>query len=211
MSRDLAAATATAVAATDVRVITFAKLDFASGIVYLHNSIGTHTWGGQDWLGVGDLGQISSVEEGTSVSPYKITLNLSGLDSTISSAALTEDYFMRPVDIYVGALNTSDVLVADPTLLWSGFMDVMSVSVGAESDVIQLTAESELAKFDRSRNLLYTNAQLQSNYSGDLFFEFLQDIEGAKPKWRDTSGGGSAGVPASTPPDDEQTPLPFIG
>lgn len=197
MSRGLSASVIAALTSNVVRPITFSKLDFSSGIVYVHDGIGTYTWGGQDWIGVGDFGSISNIQEGSEVSPYSITLTLSGLDSNLVSTALTEDYFMRDVDIYLGLLNEDDELIDTPSPIWSGFMDVMNVSLGAAGgDSIELTCESELAKFDRSPNLRYTHVQQQKRNSSDLFFEFLKDIEGAKVRWKSNSsenltGGGS--------------------
>lgn len=196
MSRGLSASVVAALTSSVVRPITFSKLDFSSGIIYVHDGIGTYTWGGQDWIGVGDFGAISNIQEGSEVSPYSITLTLSGLDSGLVSTALTEDYFMRDVDIYLGLLNEDDVLIDDPSPIWSGFMDVMNISLGATGgDSIELTCESELAKFDRSPNLRYTHVQQQKRNSSDLFFEFLKDIEGAKIRWKSNSsenltGGG---------------------
>jgi hypothetical protein len=194
VSRDFPTNVATAFAAQHVATVTFVKLQFASGTLYLHNSIGTYTWGGNDWAGVGDLGDISEIEEGSEISPYKITLSLSGIDSTISNAALNEDYYMRPVTLYIGALDADDDLLADPTEVWAGFMDLMTVSLGEQGgDEIALIAESELAKFDRASNLKYTDANQQAVHSGDLFFGFLKDIEGAKIQWGTAGTSSTAG------------------
>ena len=57
-----------------------------------------------------------------------------------------------------------------------------------------LTAESELARFDRASNLKYTDAQLQTDFSGDLAFEFMSDIEGSKIRWGDASSDSVAGI-----------------
>ena len=203
MSRGFPTNVATALAQQHVAIVTFAKLEFPSGTVYVHNSLGTYTWGGQDWLGVGDLGSISQVEEGIDVSPYAITLTLSGLDATISGAALTEDYFMHPVTVYMGVLDSDDALLADPTPIWSGFMDQMNLSVGSDGgDAIQLIAESELSRFDVSRNLMYTNAAQQERYSGDLFFSHIHKVQGAKFDW----GAKSAGSSGVTEVDTGTTP-----
>ena len=194
MSRGFPSNVLTALSSDHVALVTFAKLEFPSGTLYLHNSIGTYTWGGNDWLGTGDLGEISQIEEGAQISPYKLTLTLSGLDSTISGAALTEDYYLQPVTVYLGALNADDELIADPTVVWEGAMDQMEISVGAEGgDAIVLTAESELARFDKASNLKYTDSQLQSQFSGDLAFEFMADIEGAKIRWGDANSDSIAG------------------
>ena len=195
MRRGSPAAVLTALSSQHVSLVTFAKLEFPSGTLYVHNSLGTYTWGGNDWLGTGDLGEISQLQEGAEVSPYKITLSLSGLDSTISGAALTEDYYLQPVTVYLGALASDDTLIADPTIVWEGAMDQMELSVGAEGgDAIVLTAESELARFDRASNLKYTDAQLQTDFSGDLAFEFMSDIEGSKIRWGDASSDSVAGI-----------------
>ena len=198
MSRGFPSAVLTALSSDHVALVTFAKLEFPSGTLYLHNSIGTYTWGENDWLGTGDLGEISQLEEGAEISPYKITLSLSGLDATISGAALTEDYYLQPVTVYLGVLNANDVLIADPTIVWEGAMDQMQLSVGAaDGDVIVLTAESELARFDKASNLKYTDAQLQSDSAGSLGFEFMADIEGAKIRWGAPNSDAVAGGPAN--------------
>jgi len=203
MSRGFPDDVATALAQQNVAIVTFAKLEFPSGTVYLHNSLGSYTWGGHDWLGVGDLGSISQVEEGLDVSPYAITLTLSGLDATISGAALTEDYYLHGVTVYLGVLDTDDVLIDTPTQIWGGFMDQMNMTVGADGgDAIQLVAESELSRFNKSLNLMYTNTAQQERSTGDLFFNFLHRIEGAKINWGSrTPGGSNLGAPVIDPDD----------
>lgn len=201
MSRGLSASVISALSSNTVRPIIFAELDFSSGVLYVHDGIGTYTWGGQDWLGVGNFGAISNIQEGAEVSPYSLTLTLSGVDTGLTGTALNEDYFMRDVNIYLGLLDEDDVLVETPAQIWSGFMDVMSVTLGSSGgDSIELTCESELAKFDRSANLRYTHVQQQKRNSSDLFFEFLKDIEGAKIRWKSANsenltGSNSNGIP----------------
>ena len=198
MSRGFPTNVANALATQHVSLVTFVQLAFPSGTVYLHNSIGTYTFGGNDYLGVGDLGAISPLEEGADISPYQITLSLSGLDSTIAGAALTEDYYMHAVTVLLGVLNADDALLADPTVVFEGFMDQMNISVGADGgDVITLTAESELARFDKASNIKYTDIQLQSEFSGDLALEFMPDIEGAKIRWGDPTSDSVAGSAGS--------------
>lgn len=202
MSRSFGVASAAAFIAPNVSVITFVKLDFASGVAYCHNGIGTYTWGGRDWLGVGDVGQVSQLEEGADISAYGITLTLSAIDGSFANVALNEDYFRRPVEIYIGALSADDELLNDPLLMWSGFMDNMTLTAGTESDTITVQCESELAEFDRSSNLKFTTQALQAVYPGDRFFEFLPKVADAKIRWGDkkadsiAGGGGGMGGPS---------------
>lgn len=222
MSRGLSTAIVNALKDDVVRPVTFAKLAFSSSTLYLHDSIGTFTWGGNDWLGVGDFGSVSTIEEGTDISPYNITLTLSGLDSTIADigSAGTEDYYLRDVDIYLGLLDDDEALIEDPNLIWSGFMDVMTLTTGSQgSNSIQLTCESELAKINRSANLKYTHAEQQRVNSSDLFFEYLHELEGVKILWKDKnsgnlgvgngySGGGGGGGGGRSGPFIDPSQLP---
>lgn len=207
MSRDLASNTAAQYAATHVNPIIFVKLEFdtaapnSTGTIRLHNGLGTYNWDANDgagvraWQGTGDLGQISAIEEGDEISPYSIQLTLSGIDTSIAAEAARETYYQRPVTLYIGALNASDELVATPDVIWTGFIDTMDAVLGGDNgDSIILTAESELAMFDRSSNYLYTNAQQQSDSSGDTFFTHLQEMEDLTLDWGKRKGGSGGNI-----------------
>lgn len=207
MSRDLASNTAAQYAATHVNPIIFVKLEFdtaapnSTGTIRLHNGLGTYNWNANDgagiraWQGTGDLGQISAIEEGDEISPYSIQLTLSGIDTSIAAEAARETYYQRPVTLYIGALNASDELVATPDVIWTGFIDTMDAVLGGDNgDSIILTAESELAMFDRSSNYLYTNAQQQSDSSGDTFFTHLQEMEDLTLDWGKRKGGSGGNI-----------------
>ena len=74
---------------------------------------------------------------------------------------------------------------------------------GDNGDSIILTAESELAMFDRSSNYLYTNAQQQhdspigpdsNNPQPDTFFTHLQEMEDLTLDWGKRKGGSGGGT-----------------
>jgi len=205
MSRGLATQTANAYSSTHVRPILFVKIEFdpaSAGTIRLHNGLGTYTWndgsGSVSWQGAGDLGRVSAIQEGDKISPYNIELTLSGLNSTITAEAIKEKYYQRPITVYVGALGDDDALVATPEVIWNGFIDTMDAIWGAdEGDTLRLVAESELASFERSNNLLFTNAQQQSEHTGDTFFSHLQEMEDITLHWgkrQDFSGSGGTRV-----------------
>jgi hypothetical protein len=153
--------------------------------------------------GVGDFGAVQGIEESERISPYSATLILSGLDSTLVNEALSQDYFRRPITLYLGVANTNDVLLDDPTQIWAGFMDSMSLSVGSDGgDSIQLTCESELSMFDRSANLRYTDQFQQDQHTGDVFFEFLPAIaDNPAIRWRNPNSDNLVGKNATDPLD----------
>lgn len=176
MSRGLNAALITQLESDTLRFVLFVKLEFDSGTIYLHNGIGTLTWGSNDWLGVGDFGSIEQIEEGTELSPYSLVLLLSGLDASLMDEAMNQDYYLRPITLYFGSLNTSTgALVADPDELWAGKMDTAEVSIGVVNG-IRLTCESDFAVFDQSNNSRFSDAHQQRDYSGDLIFQYMEQM-----------------------------------
>lgn len=182
MGRSISAALIAASTGDVFRPVVFAKLDFDSGTVYVHNDIGTLTFVGNDYLGVGDFGHIDAVREGGLVSPYSTALLLSGLDTDLMDEAENQDYFLRDATIYVGGLDEDGALLDDPDEIWSGFMDHMAYTLGNEN-IIKLTCESAMAIFDRSNGARNSNEQQQSDYAGDLLFEYVHLMADAKVVW----------------------------
>lgn len=168
-----------------LRPLTFAELALDGGTLYLHNGIGTYTWSGHDWLGVGDFGGVDLIEEGEQASPFAVRLRLSGLDSTIAAEALTGDYHLRDVTLYIGFLGADNALIDDPDLIWSGQIDTMDIVAGAENQVL-VTCESYLAKLDRKNGSLYTDADQRRRYSADDFFEYLPEMRDLRLIWAES-------------------------
>ena len=201
MSRGFPSNTAAALSSTLVRPITFAKIEFDAETLYLHNGLGSYEWDGETWSGLGDFASVSSVEEAIQVKPYALTLTLSGIDSDVNDfpeTALTLNYYLRPVTMYLGCVDGDDELIDDPTQIWAGHIDAMDVTVGHDGpagDIISMTCESELSKFDRSSSRRFTNEQQQADYAGDKIFSAMHLIAGAKIRWRNAGTSGLGGVP----------------
>lgn len=213
MSRGFSSPAVTnALADAHVRIITLAELEFGSGTVRVHNGLGEYTYNSQTWLGLGDLAQISAVEEGASISPYGVTLTVSSINATLAEQALEEEYYQRPVKLYLGVLDENDDFVQEstpantknPIEIWTGYIDQMTITAGAQGgDAIKIQCESELARFGRSRNLMFTNAWQQSRYTDDKFFNLVHLIDGVKLRWKQSGtfvGGGSIDQPTPKPP-----------
>lgn len=204
--RGINSALATEASSNHIRLIVFVKIELDSGTIYLHNGVGTYTWsdpddGSQSWLGMGDFGGISGVEESTKMSPFEIQMVLSGLDTSMMTEILDNHYFYRPVTIYFGAINqTTGVLVADPDEFWSGFIDTADLSLGSEN-AIMITCESELSIFRKRNASVYSDSDLQDENPGDLWFKWLAAMSNAKVVWRGYNTIGEA-----NPDPSPQTP-----
>lgn len=184
--------------------VVFAQLAFDSGTLYLHSDLGTvittDTSPHKTWLGVGDFGGISAIEERDDLSPTAIQLRLSGLDATIADEALNQNYFERAVTLYLSLRDTVTGALKDPPFeIFTGFMDDMEVVSGAQTAAIKLTVESELAAFDRAPMRFYTNTQQQDDPAGDLFLQYVNAMATLEIIWGKT-GKIRFGSPADTLP-----------
>lgn len=165
-----------------VRLLFFVDLEFDSGTLYVHNGIGSITWGGNTYQGVGDFGAVEAVEETSDVSPVSLVLILSGLDVDLMDEVLGQDYYLRPIKLYIGAVSVAGALLADPDRIWSGKMDTAEVQVG-QSNSIRLSCENDFILFERTNGRRYTDSDLQNEYPGDLFFEYIDEMVDKEVIW----------------------------
>ena len=182
MARNLAAANLTQLQAAKLIPVLFGEFQFDEGTERLHTGVGTISWGGNDWMGVGTLGSIEPIEESLELSPYAVRVGLSGLNDTLTTRAQNSDIYGRAMILYVGFLVDGS-LVADPDVIWSGTMDTMAVKRGKENHIV-LQGESDLKFFDKSNGLLFTDEDQQKLYPGDLGFEYLDQMQEAEVIWR---------------------------
>ncbi len=174
MTRDLDASNLSAVQADTVAPVLFVELQFDGETVYVHTRLGTITWGGHDWLGVGDLGAVSSVEESSDMSRRTVTYTLTGIQPEYISAALNEDIQGRTAKLYIGFLNLSTLqLVASPELLDQGRMDVPEGTQG-KTFTVTIAAESRFSVWERPVVRRFTHADQQTRFPGDNYFNLIE-------------------------------------
>lgn len=191
--RSLNASLVTEITAARLAPACFALLDFQSGAVRVWDGVGTKTWGGNNYTGLGYLGKISPIEESTDVRANGVVLQLSGIPTSLLATVLGDNYSGRAVSIWIGALNASEALVADPDLVFSGRMNNLDFDKGPETSVIRVTAESRLVDLSRSRERRFTHEHQQIDFPGDLGLEYMARAQSTPLNW----GGQSAGTAAS--------------
>lgn len=202
--RDLSAELESGVESPEFLFVVFVYLDFPSGVVRAHNSVGTYHWGGEDWLGVGAFGSISPIEENTDLVDSPIKVGLSGVDDDIVDAVSTENIKGRDAKIYVGAVDHDGVLQGTPHEWLTGFMEYGEM-VDDEEMTVSISINTLASRLGRRNNLRYTLEDHQLHYPGDLFLEYLPWMVEAKVTWggeRVRAGfynDSEVGAPASTP------------
>ena len=187
MSRSITTAFKNAIVDQVVRPLLACELEFSTGTLRFWNGYGdlTMTAGGSSntFTGLGDLMNVSAISESDQIEAIGASLSLTGIKSSLISAALSANYTNRNASIFLGLFDTSKSVIADVYTLFKGKMDIMKIDEGPESATIVLNLENRLIALDRARNRRYTHEDQQLSFSGDLGFEFVPDLQDKEIIW----------------------------
>lgn len=185
MSRTLPTGMVAKLTEGEVELFHALELQFST-TVYLWTGIGDKTLtpdGGSSntYQGVGNLLQIGEPSEASDLSAQGLSITLNGLNSSILSAALSENYQGRLAKLYFGIVGVSEM-----AQVFSGYMDVMTIEEAADTVNVSLNIESRLIDLERPRIARYTQSSHQSvtGNEDDTFFNFITDIADKKIEWK---------------------------
>ena len=151
--------------------IDFGPLRFWSGY-------GERTIEGETYFGAGQLISIEGVSEAADLAAKGLTVSLSGLPSSIVSAALQEPYQRRVCRVYFGDASVSDVIN-----VFSGRLNKMSIEDSADAATISVLVDSKLVEADKASNRRYTSESQKSRHSNDTFFDYVSALQDAEVVW----------------------------
>ena len=185
MTRDATTAALDAAQERIVRPVALLRLALDSGDVLATSAPFSVFWAWDgsaqpaEFLGVGNMGRMSAVEEGTEVKPYSVSVQLSGIPQSHVSIALGEDYRNRDMQVWLALLDDQHQVIDHPVLLNRVRLDTMNIELG-ETATIEATGHSRLADWDRARVRRYTDADQQAVYPNDKGFQFVSQISAGK-------------------------------
>lgn len=182
MTRTITSAANTAAKGALVRPVLFVKLEYDSGDSLINSSNRTITFDGDDYIGVGDLGKITSIAEDSELQAQGVSMELSGVDTANIAIAFNQQYQGRPATVWLGFLDSSYSLIADPVLAFKGLMDNQIIKLGQEG-VIKLNVEDFRANWDRPRERRYNNEDQQDRFPGDKGLEFVEQAKEKRIVW----------------------------
>ena len=204
MSRDLSTATIDSISDDVVYPFFAVELQFDSNTVRMWTGQGTLVL--QDatqWVGLGQLLDISSIEETSEMAVKGATISLSGIPSDLLSLALSEPYQGRVAKIYFGTLSRGNILLESGSYillqdgsrievetgergfneLFSGYMDQMNIEEGGDTSTIQMAVENKLIDLERARVARFTSGYQKSIYPNDKGLDFVEDLQDKKIPW----------------------------
>ena len=182
MGRNLTAAVKTESKKGNIRPALLAYLALDGGDIRVTSLDHDVVWGGDTYVGVGNMGRVSAITESTMLQASGLKLELSGIPAAYISMVLNEDYNERDVTLWTAFLDSSYAIIADPVLQFKGKIDQMGINLGATATVT-LTAENKLIAWDRPNERRYTNADQQERFPLDKGLEFISQMVEKEIVW----------------------------
>ena len=197
MSRTLTSGMLGVTTADIVRPAYFVRMVFDSSVLNIWNGIGDLAFGGNTYTGTGDLLSISQITETSDIQATGINVSLTGIKTSFIAMAKDQDYQGRALTVSLGAFDASGSLIADPVIVFSGFMDTMTISENGAYSTISISVENKLIAFERSKVRRYTAEDQKIDHPTDKGFEFVTAIVQKDIIWGRPTGasGGGQGTP----------------
>jgi len=204
MSRDLSTNTLENIEGDVVYPFFAVELNFDSETLRMWTGQGTLVLeDGTQWIGTGQLLDISAIEETAEMAVRGATITLSGIPSEILSLALSEPYQGRVCNIYFGTFTQGSILQESgsyillqdggkillqesPTgfnQLFSGYMDQMNIQDAADTATIELKVENKLVDLERARVARFTSGYQKSVYPNDKGLDFVESLQDREIFW----------------------------
>ena len=166
-----------------VKPVYLAQFFFDSETLRFWNGSGDFIYDGDTYTGAGHLLKFDEINETQKIEARGMNFSLSGIPSSLLAIALAEEYQDRNVTLDLAFLDADDVVIADPYRFFSGKADVMSITDGAETATISLTAESDIIALLRINERRRTPEDQKLTYPSDTFFDSVAALQSREILW----------------------------
>ncbi len=196
MTRSLSAGMVTAAQSADGEVFHLISLEFSGGTSFLTTASHDITWSGDTYTAVGGHLGFEVVQETTDLTGQGVRLTLDGVDQTIISPLLAQNYIGRTAIVYQGHIDSSGDVIVDPATLFSGLLNSrfeVDESRDPESSgtvIVRTTIVSPLVSFRQQRGIRMTLASHQHHYANDTIMRHVSTISSRKVYWGQQDSGG---------------------
>lgn len=183
MARTLPSALSAEFNADELKPFYAVELLFDSGDLRFWTGYGDITANSETWTGSGTVIAFSSTNEATDLSANGMAINMTGLDASIISIMLSENYRGRLAKVYIGALGANNLPVSNLYQIFSGRMDVMSLQENGETANITISVENVLIDLERPRHRKLTNEEQLKRYPGDNSLKNVAALQDRQIAW----------------------------
>lgn len=164
MARNLTASVVTELTASSVAPIFLVEIALASATIRLWTGNRELTWNSETWYGNGWLHGFGGATEVSEVEAVGCDIELAGVPQSVLSAVLNEANQGLSGKIWLGFLDDSEAVIADPYLLFEGKYDLATIVEDPEEPRVTISYESLLIELERTREFRYTT-ETQNQFS----------------------------------------------
>lgn len=137
---------------------------------------------GTTYYGTKGVGTIEPIQE-TDAEVRGLSFELSGVPSTMLALAMLEPVQGKAVRIKVAMLDPATYQVVDVRQRWAGMLDTMTIEESETSSTIKVSAEHAGIDLLRPITSLYSDAEQQRLYPGDLSLQYISDQSDQQIVW----------------------------
>ena len=156
-------------------------LTLVTGVQYVWSGVGTVTYNGNSYTGVGSFGSIGDIVEGTDVKADGTTVTLSGIDPKLMNDCLNEIQLGAPVTLWFALFSAGVIATATP--LFVGTVDKPMIPIRPDTLAITLNLENRMINLQRASNRRYTSGDQQYYYADDCGFHWVETLNDAAWVW----------------------------
>jgi hypothetical protein len=171
---------------------------FDSGNILVWSGIDDITIDSETYTGAGTLLAVSGFEESKEMRTNGVTVSLSGMDETVLTYALSENFQNRKLIVHFGFLDGGTNEVKGVMNAFTGRMTSMNISDDTTGSTVTINAENRLIDLEKASMLRY-NKESQKFVAGgttDTAFNRVQKLADQEILWgrtSSTSGGVGGG------------------
>jgi hypothetical protein len=181
--------------AGSIRPARFVELQFETDVVYVWGAYGNITPAGpptnpastfpygKTFIGVGWFGGVSSIPQTTEGVAQNISLSLAGIPTELLTDAVDQVRENSIGTCWLGFIDANGNVIGDPVQDFQGALDVPTITEGAATSAISITAENPLVDLNRPSNRRFTDVDQQLIYPGDLGFQGVGSLQGQYLGW----------------------------
>ncbi len=166
-----------------LRPFVAAMLTFRSKAEYCWSGVGTLSFGGNDYRGVGIWGRVGTVTEGVQVRADGTTVGLTAIDPDIYHECMADIQQGLPAKLYAGALTDAGDIYGIPFCYFSGYVDSSNFELSPETMTITLNLENLMADLQRPVMLRYTRADQALLHPTCSAFDSVEILNDQPLRW----------------------------
>jgi len=183
MPRDLTAGMISAITASTCRPILLFEGEFSSGNINFWSGSGDLTWDSKTWQGNGLIHGFKLAPETGDIEATGIEVELSGVSQSMIQLVLSSVEQGRTGIIWLGMLDTSGAVIADPYPVFNGLFDMAEISEDSETPQVTLKYESRLIELEKTKDFRYTTESQRLFNNTDKGFEYVDGLQDWQGFW----------------------------